>query len=127
MLLRQCRLGNNLPIHIRENTDFLREKPWQLPSDRGKFQRLTPPPFLFMSSLYGSEMPFTKNCAVGKVLSILASIKTRISATISFNCSNLFESEFMLRFPIIILFEFLILSFLISNNRFGEFSLWTYC
>ena len=29
----------------------------------------------------------------------------------------------MLRFPIIILFGFLILSFLISNNRFGEVSL----
>ena len=29
----------------------------------------------------------------------------------------------MLRFPIIILFGFLILSFLISNNRFGEVTL----
>ena len=35
----------------------------------------------------------------------------------SFTCSNLFESEFMLRFPIKILFGFLILNFLISNNR----------
>ena len=68
---------------------------------------------------------FTKNCAVGKVSSSLVSVKTRISIcciTISFNCSNLFGGEFMLRLPTIILFGFLILSFLISNNRFGEVS-----
>ena len=35
----------------------------------------------------------------------------------SFTCSNLSESEFMLRFPIKILFGFLILNFLISNSR----------
>ena len=63
---------------------------------------------------------------MGKVSSSLVSVKTRISIcciTISFNCSNLFESEFIIRFPIIIFFGFLILSFLISNNRFGEVSL----
>ena len=30
MLLRQFCLGNNLPAHIRENTDFLQQKPQQL-------------------------------------------------------------------------------------------------
>ena len=30
MLLRQFRLGNNLPMHIRENTDFPEQEPRQL-------------------------------------------------------------------------------------------------
>ena len=32
MLLQQFRLGNNLPMHIRKNTDFPRQKPQQWPS-----------------------------------------------------------------------------------------------
>ena len=32
MLLRQFCLGSNLSMHIRTNTDFLWQKPWQLPS-----------------------------------------------------------------------------------------------
>ena len=38
MLLRQLRLGNNLPMHIRENTGFLRQKPRQLPSAEANFE-----------------------------------------------------------------------------------------
>ena len=38
MLLRQFRLGNNLPTHIRENTDFPRQKPRQLPSFEANFE-----------------------------------------------------------------------------------------
>ena len=30
MLLRKFCLGNNLPTHIQENIDFLRQKSWQL-------------------------------------------------------------------------------------------------
>ena len=41
MLLRQFRLGNNLPTHIRENTDFLRQKPRQLPSVEANFEGWT--------------------------------------------------------------------------------------
>ena len=38
MLLRQLRLGNNLPMHIRENTGFLQQKPRQLPSAEANFE-----------------------------------------------------------------------------------------
>ena len=38
MLLRQYRLGNNLATHIRENTDFLWEKPPKLPSALANFE-----------------------------------------------------------------------------------------
>ena len=31
-MLRQFRVGNNLPMHIRENTDLPRQKPQQLAS-----------------------------------------------------------------------------------------------
>ena len=37
MLLRQFCLGNNLPTHIKENTDFPRQNPWQLPIAEGNF------------------------------------------------------------------------------------------
>ena len=40
MLQRQFRLGNNLPTHIRENTDFLLEKASEIPECRGEFRRL---------------------------------------------------------------------------------------
>ena len=61
-------------------------------------------PFLFQSSLQGSEKPFTKNCVVGNVSSSLVSVKTKYQCCITtpFNCSNLFGSDFMLRFPVII-------------------------
>ena len=36
--LRQFCLGNNLPTHIRENADFLWEKPWKLPSTEANFE-----------------------------------------------------------------------------------------
>ena len=39
MLLRKFRLGNNLPTHIKENTNFLRQKPRQLPSAEAVFER----------------------------------------------------------------------------------------
>ena len=39
MLLRKLRLGNNLPTHIKENTNFLRQKPRQLPSAEAVFER----------------------------------------------------------------------------------------
>ena len=32
MVLRQFCLGNNLPTHIKENTDFPRQKPQQVPN-----------------------------------------------------------------------------------------------
>ena len=38
MLLRQFCLGNNLPMHIKENTDFLREKLWELPVVKANFE-----------------------------------------------------------------------------------------
>ena len=38
MLLRQFRLGINLPTHIRENIDFPRQKPRQLPSAEANFE-----------------------------------------------------------------------------------------
>ena len=38
MLLGQFCLGNNLPTHIRENTDFPWQKPWQLPSAQANFK-----------------------------------------------------------------------------------------
>ena len=38
MLLRQFRLGSNLPMHIRENTDFPWEKPLKLPSAKANFE-----------------------------------------------------------------------------------------
>ena len=44
--LKQCRLGNNLPTHIRENTDFPRQRPRQLPSAKVKFEGCFPKFFL---------------------------------------------------------------------------------
>ena len=38
MLLREFCLGSNLPMHIRKNTDFLWQKPWQLPSAEANFK-----------------------------------------------------------------------------------------
>ena len=38
MLLRQFQLGSNLLTHIRENTDFPWQKPWQLPSAEANFK-----------------------------------------------------------------------------------------
>ena len=38
MLLRQFCLGNNLPTHIRKNTDFPRQSPRQLPSAKANFE-----------------------------------------------------------------------------------------
>ena len=38
MLLRQFCLGSNLSMHIRTNTDFLWQKPWQLPSVEATFE-----------------------------------------------------------------------------------------
>ena len=38
MLLRQFCLGNNLPTHIKENTDFPRQKPWQLMNAEANFE-----------------------------------------------------------------------------------------
>ena len=38
MLLRQFCLGNNLPTHIRENTDFPLQKPQQLLSAKANFE-----------------------------------------------------------------------------------------
>ena len=37
MLLQQFRLGNNLPMHIRKNTDFPRQKPQQWSSAEANF------------------------------------------------------------------------------------------
>ena len=38
MLLRQFRLRNNLLTHIRENTNFPWQMPWQLPSAEVNFE-----------------------------------------------------------------------------------------
>ena len=38
MLLRQLCLGNNLPRHIRENTDFPWQKPQQLLNAEGNLE-----------------------------------------------------------------------------------------
>ena len=35
-VVKQFCLGNNLPTHIRENTDFSRQKPQHLLSDEAK-------------------------------------------------------------------------------------------
>ena len=59
-------------------------------------------------------------------MSSLISVKAWISInciTISFNCSNVLGSEFMLRFSVQILFAILIPSFLNPNDRFKEISL----
>ena len=37
-MLRQFCCGSNLLTHIRENTDFLRQKPQQLPSAEANFE-----------------------------------------------------------------------------------------
>ena len=39
MLLRQFYLDNNLQRHNRENTDFDRQKPRQLPSAKANFEK----------------------------------------------------------------------------------------
>ena len=82
-------------------------------------------PYLFLSSLYDSEKPFTKDYAVRKVSSSLVSIKKEIQyiAKQYISIVQTVGSGFMLRFPIIILFGFFNLTFLISNNRSGEVSL----
>ena len=38
MLLRQFYLSNNLLTHMRENTDFPRQKPWQLPGPEANLE-----------------------------------------------------------------------------------------
>ena len=38
MLFRQFRLSNNLLTHIRENTDFLQQKPQQSLSAKANFE-----------------------------------------------------------------------------------------
>ena len=38
MLLKTFRLGNILLTHIRENTDFFRQKPRQLPSTEANLE-----------------------------------------------------------------------------------------
>ena len=38
MFRRQFPLGNGLPTHIRKNTNFLWQKPWQLPSAEANFK-----------------------------------------------------------------------------------------
>ena len=38
MLLRQFRLGNNFPTHIRQNTDFPWQKPRQLPNAKANLE-----------------------------------------------------------------------------------------
>ena len=38
MLLRQFRLGSNLPTHIKENIDFLPQKPRKLSSAKANFE-----------------------------------------------------------------------------------------
>ena len=38
MLLRQFWLGNNLPTHTKENTDFPWQKPWHLQSPEANFE-----------------------------------------------------------------------------------------
>ena len=59
-------------------------------------------------------------------MSSFVSVKPWISInciTISFNCSNLLGSEFMLRFPVQVLLAILLPSFVNPNNRFKEISL----
>ena len=41
MLLRQFHLCNNQLAHIKENTDFLQQKPWSLPSAKANFEGCT--------------------------------------------------------------------------------------
>ena len=69
---------------------------------------ITPPPFLFLSNLYGLEKPSIKNRDSKKVSSSFVSVTTRMSiyfSTVSFDCSNLFLIELIFKLPIIILFE----------------------
>ena len=37
-VLKTTCIGNNLPTYVRENTDFPRENPWQLPSAVANFE-----------------------------------------------------------------------------------------
>ena len=37
MSLRKFCLGNNLPTHIKENTDFPWQSPWKLPNAQANF------------------------------------------------------------------------------------------
>ena len=54
--------------------------------------------FLFLSHLYGSEKPFTKNRAVGNLSLRLLQLKQEYQH-VAKQYSNLFGSEFMLKFP----------------------------
>ena len=60
MLLRPFRLSNNLPTQIKENIDFLRQKPWQLPSAKANFE----------GCIVRSMFPFVFNWSWNEVLLI---------------------------------------------------------
>ena len=83
-------------------------------------------PFLFLSSLEGSEKWSTRNWDAGKVSSIFASVITRMSTyfrTNSYNWSKLFGIELnfeFLNFSITILFAFFILCFLNRKKEFED-------
>ena len=81
---------------------------------------MTPPPFLFLSKRYGLENPSIRNCESGKVSCSLVSVMIKISNvpfTRTFNSSNLLGNELMLRLPMITLFMFSILAFLILDKE----------
>ena len=68
---------------------------------------ITPPPFLFLSNLYGLEKPSIKNRDSKKVSSSFVSVTTRMYmyfCTVSFNCPYLFLIELIFKLPIINLF-----------------------
>ena len=87
---------------------------------------ITSPSLLSLLGLHDCEYPFTKICTVGKTMSSFVSVKPWISIyciRISFNCSKLLGSEFMLSFSVQILFPILLPRFLNTNDRFKEISL----
>ena len=83
---------------------------------------IIPPPFLFLSNLYGLEKLFIKNRDSKNVSSSFVSVTTRMSiyfSTVSFNFSNLFPIELIFRLPIITLFAFPIRISFILLEEFG--------
>lgn len=97
---RQFHLGNNLATHIKENTDFVREKPWQFAECRGKFGKLysdkitqlTQPCFLridikSLNSLFATNI-FLTEWQFWKKKLFWQKVLTKFSQKPHFSCRN---------------------------------------
>ena len=84
----------------------------------------TPPPCLFLSRRYGYLKPSIINCESGKLESNLVSVITKMSTLfliISFNRSNLLDSEFIFKWYTTDLFIFFsLISFKCSTVSQGS-------